>query len=380
MTTTTNNDKFITKRPRHLTLAAMGALAGCFLCIISSKLDLDSYNRIDQSQIIPGGHRLLQSQGGVIGNKSAPKRLNSPPIKRAPRAVASQGAGPELTGLDGQIQRFHIEDHPDQRGVTWYKLLASSKLQWNMAAYRWNKCPHGEDVFMGNTGFSFHEPDPQDPTKMLSNYLQFRVQRRDERDCLWNYSKACLAGGSFVMKFGKTESDVFHPGDYSLETSDGVIRTVAYNTNRACSIEMNPDIASAGLSLENTAIDFLRQAKEYTVDPEGCETWIKEREEKDDLFSFNSDLSTVNIHTPWASITIQVRQNKVKTEESCVFASMNVWVTNLSPDLLADEFSGVLGVEKHFNFPPSSSTSNVAIRALSHMDTEQYEVDGPFGI
>jgi len=127
-------------------------------------------------------------------------------------------------------------------------------------------CPDGEDKFLGRAGFAFHEPHPQhpDPSRTVSKYLQFQVLRRDERECLWNYSKTCLAGGSFAMKFGKTARDILHPGDYKLKTSDGgVIRIVAYNTNRDCAIastpEVRPQSSSPQVAAERSPINFCRR-------------------------------------------------------------------------------------------------------------------------
>jgi hypothetical protein len=114
------------------------------------------------------------------------------------------------------------------------------------------------------------------------------------------------------------------------------------------------------------------------MDEEGCRAWIKDREAKGDLFAFNSDLSTVHVDTPWMKIVVQVRQNKVTTEEMCVFASMNVWVTNLSPGVLEDEFDGVLGEKHYLELQPSTESTTAGIRALSRNEVELHEVKGPF--
>ena len=45
-------------------------------------------------------------------------------------------------------------------------------------------------MYMGDAGFTFHVPDPQDPSKVLqSKYLRFRLEQKDDRSCMWNYSK-----------------------------------------------------------------------------------------------------------------------------------------------------------------------------------------------
>ncbi|KAL7542865.1 hypothetical protein ACHAXR_012152 [Thalassiosira sp. AJA248-18] len=292
--------------------------------------------------------------------------------------VVAQGAGPELIGLAGQDYKFDGEARWVQQGATWYNVLTSPMFQWNMVPYRWDSCPDKENMFVGNTGFTFHEPHPKDPTKMKSWHLQFRLNRGASRECLFNGSGACLGGGSFIMTFAQQGKDMLYPGDYSLKTSGGMIRIVAYNINRDCirkrydssesgeqTDRSNTDAATAldgnspssSVLPEKRPIDYLHQAKSITMNPEGCDAWIKERELRDDLFSYDSDLSTVHIDTPWMKIVIEAQQNKVAEEDSCVFAGMNTWITDVNP-ALKGELSG----------------------ALSYQESEAHEVDGPFGM
>eukprot|EP00581_Thalassiosira_minuscula_P010909 CAMPEP_0183712004 /NCGR_PEP_ID=MMETSP0737-20130205/7298_1 /TAXON_ID=385413 /ORGANISM="Thalassiosira miniscula, Strain CCMP1093" /LENGTH=444 /DNA_ID=CAMNT_0025940579 /DNA_START=4 /DNA_END=1338 /DNA_ORIENTATION=- len=277
--------------------------------------------------------------------------------------VAARGSGPELAALDGALYKFNERPH---QGVMWYELLSSPKLQWNMSPHRWNNCPDGANVFLGDTGFSFHEiledPDasPDDAEIVRSKQLRFSVGRKDHRECLWNYSKSCLAGGSFVMNLGAMSRDMLYPGDFTLKTlrneDNGPIRIVAYNTNTACMLRTHDEshnIQMKGrlIDQENTReahldkppIDYLRRSISSTMDPEGCERWIEERTSNDDLFAFNSDMSTVHVDTPWLQIIVQVRQNKVATKTSCSYAAMNVWITDISPELLEEDIAGLLG-------------------------------------
>lgn len=147
------------------------------------------------------------------------------------------------------------------------------------------------------------------------------------------------------MNFGKPAprmADMRKPGDYKLKTKEGPIRIVAYNTNTACSRKWQEDstvrqeyfsMSPANNGTSASPLDYLRQSKSSALDPDACTRFIQERESKNDLFSFNSDITTVHIDTPWMQISIQVRQNKIATESICNFAKMNVWINSVDPNI-----------------------------------------------
>lgn len=417
-------------RSRKSTFVALWILSACFLYIISFLTEPYNYNYDEEGgggggggNFIPGGHRLLRA------------------------------AEPLLTGLSGHV--FKVHGDARHKGITWYNVLSTPRLQWNMAPYHWKNCPLGEDVFLGETSFTFHEPmDPQvaaadavagggggedsssphpAASMMISKYLRFRLERRDDRSCLWNYSKSCLAGGNFVMNFGREARDVLHPGDYTLKTAadGGMIRIVAYNTNRACSRkgeghgpaaagvvianegreekqggggkeregekrQEQTDIIKAGEQLKQqqprldvataSPLDYLKQARSSTLDPEKCGVWIKDREANDDLFSYNSDMATVHIDTPWTQIIIQVRQNKVATPDTCNYANMNVWIMDMSTGLLeergeSDGSGSGVGAAALVGGGDGGTPgeSSMKSRALEAKDAVVHVVDGPFG-
>ena len=94
----------------------------------------------------------------------------------------------------------------------------------------------------------------------------------------------------------------------------------------------------------------------------------------DDLFSYNSDQARVYIDTKWMQIAIEVRQNKVPMEGNCDYASMNIHITDMSPELMQDEVSGVLGATKL----AEQEARIMKGRALRYKGIEAYEVEGPF--
>jgi len=421
-------------------IAALAIMTGCFLYIASSLIDEISYDDsrgVGMNDNIQPGQRMLRvkypsidhsiiskedkylsshaddveppresffqrmlrsSDDGddsninfLMARLSPSTNTNTVPQVTGPGA-SSHGPGPSLTGLSGQTFKFYGEQS-HETGITYYNILASPKMQWNMAPYRWPSCPGGSDMYLGDTGFSFADNSGKSSSSALGSIintfnnsnkqLRFRITRRDERECTWNYSRACLAGGSFVMNLGPTARDMFYPGDYSIKTNgDGEIRVVAYNTNKYCmrrtvnagkeeEVEANANASSPRVNpKKKTPIDYLRDTVSTAMHPRECEAWIDKRERKDDLFSVNSDVSTVHVDTPYMQITIQVRQNKVATKKTCVYAGMNVWITNISPMLLEDTFHGVLEVN-----PADPSHAH---RTLSYSSVEKHEVEGPF--
>lgn len=159
-------------KQRKSTIAATAIMAGCILYIICSIADQVSFD----------DHR-----------HSIDHHVN----RRFLRSTLNEYSEPGLA-VNGHIYKLHGDFLRQQ--VTWYKVLSSRRLQLNMAPYRWKSCKKqvdrsrrllGEhDMYMGDAGFTFHVPDPQDPSKVLqSKYLRFRLEQKDDRSCMWNYSK-----------------------------------------------------------------------------------------------------------------------------------------------------------------------------------------------
>ena len=281
--------------------------------------------------------------------------------------IVSQGAGPQLTGLDGQTIQVNVNKLWELQGATWYNAFTSSRFHWNVAPYRFDTCPSGQNMFNIRNGFTFKEEDPKIPGRMKTRYLSFQMDRRDARKCQFNGSDTCLGGGNFRMNFGKTSPNMINPGVFDV----GSVRIVAYNTIPACTrrwhgpaedINSRQQAGSTKILLENTPVQYARQVQASSVDPKKCGKWIEQRELRDDIFLFNSDLITVHVDTPWMHIIIDVEQNKVATPDECNYATMKVHIANINPGLtkeIQDSFGGILSGG---DFP-----------------IETYQVDGPFG-
>ena len=256
-------------------------------------------------------------------------------------------------------------------------------------------------MFNLNNGFTFLHPDVRNPNKLKKQYLNFKLNRRDSRQCLFNGSETCLGGGNFILNLGMTTPDMYAPGVYNV----GSIHLVAHNTIRDCSrrwydlgstetivqgvgqqqqMQQGTTSTDAAPHLEKkTPFDYLRQGLHLTTNPQRCEAWINERELKNDLFKFNSDQVTVHISTPYMHLNIDVRQNKVPTDEECNYATMKVWITDIADEMLLQELregrvGGILGAQGQ-EAPQGPSPQDAMPIVMDVVPIEAYQVEGPFG-
>ena len=107
------------------------------------------------------------------------------PTQDSKALIVSQGAGPQLTGLDGQTIQVNGNKLWELQGATWYNAFTSSRFHWNIAPYRFDTCPSGQNMFNIRNGFTFKEEDPKIPGRMKTRYLSFQMDRRDARKCLF---------------------------------------------------------------------------------------------------------------------------------------------------------------------------------------------------
>lgn len=316
--------------------------------------------------------------------------------------IVAQGTGPEISNsITNTLYKLNEVTHSQwilTERPSFYNILSSSTFTWNMTPYKYDNCPLGNNMFNLNNGFTFHHPDPK-TQKLKKQYLNFKLNRRDSRQCLFNGSETCLGGGNFILNLGMTTPDMYAPGVYNV----GSIHLVAHNTIRDCSrrwydlgtestvqghvgqqpmMQQGDDGTTAPHLEKKTPFDYLRQGLHLTTNPQRCEAWINEREANNDLFKFNSDQVTVHISTPYMHINIDVRQNKVPTDEECNYATMKVWITDINDEMLLQELregrvGGILGVQGHG--PQGPSPQDAMPIVMDTMPIESYQVDGPFG-
>jgi len=312
--------------------------------------------------------------------------------------IVAQGTGPEITNsITNTIYKLNKVTHSQwiiTERPSFYNILSSSTFIWNMAPYKYDNCPLGSNMFNLNNGFTFHHPDVKNPSKTKKQYLNFKLNRRDSRQCLFNGSETCLGGGNFILNLGMTTPDMYNPGVYNV----GSIHLVTHNTIRDCSRRwydlgttestvqqqmMQQGGGTAPHLKKKTPFDYLRQGLHLTTNPQRCEAWINEREAKNDLFKFNSDQVTVHISTPYMHLNIDVRQNKVPTDTECNYVTMKVWITDINDEILWQELregrvGGILGVQGQGQEVPQDPSPQEMPIVMDRVSIESYRVDGPF--
>ena len=129
-------------------------------------------------------------------------------------------------------------------------------------------------------------------------------------------------------------------------------------------------------------IDYLLDNKDAWIDSAECNKWIEERKKNNDLFQQVGDWSTIYIETPLITYQMELRQNKVDTDDSCAYASLDTYITEMNPELEAEDFRGILcetRSNKKYNHKKGSKLMLHRSDALEYENDEAYEVDGPFG-
>jgi len=129
-------------------------------------------------------------------------------------------------------------------------------------------------------------------------------------------------------------------------------------------------------------IDFLLENRESWISSAECADWVQERQDNDDLFRQVGDWSTIYIETPLISYHMEYRQNKVSNDESCAYGSLDTYITNMSPELDAEDFRGILGETKvkKFDYEDGRTIMLHRANALEYESDQAYEVSGPFGL
>ena len=265
-------------------------------------------------------------------------------------------------------------------------------------------------TFLTGSSIALLDPNPTSANGAVQSSDNIFVSVQ-QQDTFANTDVAALGGGNLIIKLG--DLDIVFPGDYTLRTAKGDIRVVAHNTIAACSRkwydydhkpyaasvhgEDSPAIRRRRLSLQQVKqpIDYLLDNKEAWIDSAECTKWVEERKNNndlfqqlgdgpsvyDDLFQQLGDWSTIYIETPLITYQMELRQNKVDNDESCAYASLDTYITEMSPELEAEDFRGILGETKvkKFDFKEGATIMLDRSIALEYSNDEAYEVDGPFG-
>ena len=316
-------------------------------------------------------------------------------------SAASIQGDPLITGLNDQA--FLFEGHTGR----WYANLAmkAAPFQWNMLFEKYHSCPQGADTFITSSAFTFPGLDPaNDP----SHSIFLTVDANSNFVCT---NPPCLGDGALTIVFDE-RTHLTHPGDYNFHEAG--TRIVAHNTYGSCSrrwydyissdeeedvLETNEDslytpmddfrrrLGALAPSSSKSSLDFILENKGEMVNSADCKYWIIARQNEGNLFDQQGEWSSVHIDTPHISFHVELRQNRQPentrngASSSCQYASLDVWITKISPYLMesAGDWRGILGetrVKKYDAEGNQIVTDRLQI--LDYPEDEAYEVDGPF--
>ena len=156
------------KRPRSTQskLAAIAIIMGCILYIVCSIINPTSFD-YDETLINDGNNRYL---------------LADAPAEPEPDLAVNE----QVYKLCGDFRHRK----PERKLID---VLTPRRLHLNLNKYHWKECPAGQDMFLGDVGITFRETqDSVSAGVALQKYLRFRLERKDDRSCLWNYSKVSI--------------------------------------------------------------------------------------------------------------------------------------------------------------------------------------------
>jgi hypothetical protein len=320
-----------------------------------------------------------------------------PPVTPAPTppaptpapvaAAAAADAGgvngdPLIMGLSNQVFFF------DGKSGSWYSAVSAPSFQWNMELQTYNSCPEHADNFVAGVGLTFFD-------KKGKAEKQVKVKVVNPQG---GVNVGCGGGSANCLGFGSLEIEidgVVHVtgGDYKFK--DGAGRIVAFNTFYQCSrkwydfgvrpsfLDDTNDLSSSSRRLENDkpdVFDVLDGLKSTMIDPEVCQKWMADRHDQDNLFDQAGHWSTVIVETPDITFHLEYKQQN----ELCDAHTIDVWISSVSPTLLAEHWEGVIGETKLDSHTANSagtrSMKKVVSRAeaLKYPSDDAYEVQSPF--
>ena len=115
------------------------------------------------------------------------------------------------------------------------------------------------------------------------------------------------------------------------------------------------------------------------LDPEECDSWIKDRIANNDLFDQQGGWATIHIETPMVSFHLEVRQSDPNTSH-CTYQSLDTWISHMSKDFVDEEWRGILGETRTLKRDKEGNPVMYDRQAiLDCREDEAYEVDGAFG-
>lgn len=294
-----------------------------------------------------------------------------------------QGAGvngdPLIMGLSGQLFKF------EGRSGAWYSAISTPSFQWNMKLQTYESCPEHSNNFLSGVGMTFFKKGSSRKRIEVSVTNPYNVGV----GCGGLSLSHCLGAGSLELVIDGVKHLI--GGDYKFH--DGTGRVVAFNTFHQCSRKWYDFYVKSSafhegefgirsgrklhkVELKADVFDIIGSLKETMVDSEACETWLHSRKEYHDLFKQPGHYSTVIVQTEDVSLHLEYKQET----ERCHAHSIDVWISSVNPDLLNQDWEGIIGETKDLSYSPMHTKHSSVNRSavLKYVNDSDYEVNSPF--
>jgi len=303
------------------------------------------------------------AQGDVTDNNIAQGNDGNP---NGNDGNAGVNGDPLFVGIRGQVFKF------DGKSDTWYANLATESVQWNLLFNEFDTCPEHENMFVTKASVSLRNSNNQITVGVLDKD-NFLPGCADNTVCLGEGSLGLEINGHFIRS----------PGEYELANNAG--RVVIHNTYASCSRKWYDYVVSTKNNLRNlisndyqeSAMDLLLKHKGEMLDPEDCQSWVENRRQNGDLFSQNGSWTTVHVETNDISLHMEYRQ----ANDACNSHLIDAWISKISPELLAQEWKGILGETRYPKLNADGSQIESDRNALlAGQNDADYEVEGPYEI
>ena len=290
------------------------------------------------------------------------------------RSTPGVNGDPLIMGLSGQLFKF------DGRSGAWYSAVSSPSFQWNMKIQEYDGCPAESNKFVSGVGFTLFKKSglgsPVPAHKIVVNV----VNEYGVKTGCGTEATNCLGNGSLEIFID--DKKYVYPGDYQFKDNSG--RVIAFNTYYECArkwydFDITPATDTATALRANRRLDsfpgvfdVVRGLEDTMVDKQACDSWISERQERNDLFHQSGEWSTIIVKTDSISFHVEYKQE----HRRCNAHTVDVWISSVSPALYDEEWEGIIGETKD---PANHGNEKVErLEFLKHTEDEAYEVNSPF--
>jgi hypothetical protein len=256
-----------------------------------------------------------------------------------------------------------------------------------MKTQKFDECPVGSDTFLTGVGLTVFGTTKKHQVEInVVNPYTVNTGCGNEANKANDYG--CLGAGSLelVIDGHKVVQSVDMPFD------DNTGRVIAFNTIGMCSrrwfdFDITP-VKERGLRhgkksgraldvMQGAGIfDVLGSTKDTAVDKDRCSAWTAERKERNDILKQTGTFSTIIIKTEKISFHVEYHQEW----ERCSAHSLDIWISDVKPDVVEEQWEGVIGETKDLGYDNQKGERRYMSReqALQFKNDEDYEVVSPY--